>query len=184
MRLSFRFTCLTAIISSSFVVGEQASAADAGKVLTGKAAMGDWTQDAPGVRRKISVNDLPAPDTSHPPVNSPNVVSRPANAQLRVPPGFKVDLFASGFRDPRVLLPAPNGDLFVCESRHNQIKVIRGDHAETIELFADRSGLTLPFGMAFYPAGPEPEFLYVANTDGVIRFPYRNGDLKARAPAE
>src|SRR4029077_16583942 len=35
-----------------------------------------------------------------------------------------------------------------------------------------------------YRPGDDPQFLYVANTDGVIRFPYRNGDLKQRGPAE
>src|SRR5205823_4105350 len=46
------------------------------------------------------------------------------------------------------------------------------------------SDLTLPFGIAFYPPGPEPKYVYVANTDSVVRFPYQNGDLKARGPAE
>ncbi len=179
---AFRFACLAAIIASGSVVAGQAVAADPGKVLTGKAAL-DPSQDAPGVRRKITVSDLPPPDTSHPPVNSPNVVPQPANAQLRVPPGFKIDMFAQGFQDPRVLRVAPNGDIFVVESRQNKIKVIRGDHAETVEVFTDKD-LYLPFGIAFYPPGPEPKYLYVANTDGVIRFPYRNGDLKASGPAE
>jgi glucose/arabinose dehydrogenase len=61
--------------------------------------------------------------------------------------------------------------------------VIRGAHADTVELFAE-AGLNKPFGIAFYPPGEDPQFLYVANTDGVIRFPYRNGDLKARGPVE
>lgn len=182
MRLS-KFLVGVILAASILALFREAGAVDTGKLLTGKAAMGDWTQDAPGVRRKITVDDLPPPDVSHPPVNSPIVVARPANAQLRVPPGFKIDMFASGFQDPRVLRFAPNGDLFVCESRQNQIKVIRGEHAETVELFA-KAGLNLPFGMAFYPPGPDPQFLYVANTEGVIRFPYRNGDLKASAPAE
>ena len=52
-----------------------------------------------------------------------------------------------------------------------------------VETFAEQ-GLNKPFGIAFYPPGNDPQFLYVANTDGIIRFPYRNGDLKARGPAE
>jgi glucose/arabinose dehydrogenase len=54
---------------------------------------------------------------------------------------------------------------------------------DVTETFAE-VGLNRPFGIAFYPPGADPQFLYVANTDGVIRFPYRNGDLKARGPAE
>src|SRR5207302_1154290 len=67
------------------------------------------------------------------------------------------------------------------------IKVLRdakgGGKPDVTEVFADRD-LNKPFGIAFFPPGNEPQFLYVANTDGIIRFPYRNGDLKARGPAE
>ena len=54
--------------------------------------------------------------------------------------------------------------------------------AATVSIFA--TGLSQPFGIAFYPPGPNPEWVYVANTDSVVRFPYRNGDLKARGAAE
>lgn len=149
--------------------------------------MGDWTGDAPGVQRKITVADLPSPNDTRSANNGPDVVRRPAGAQLHVPTGFQIEEFASGFRDPRSLLTAPNGDLFVAESRANQIKVLRdadGDgKPDRTELFAE-SELKKPFGIAFFPPGRDPQYLYVANTDGVIRFPYRNGDLRARGPAE
>ena len=158
-----------------------------GKLLTGQAALRDWTGDAPGVRRKITLADLPAPNATRSANNSPRVVPRPAGAQLHVPAGFKIDEYAAGFRDPRVLLTAPDGDIFVTESQSDTIKVLRSKNAEekadSIEIFAEK-GLNQPFGLAFYPPGSEPEYLYVANTDGVVRFPYRNGDLKARGPAQ
>ena len=158
-----------------------------GKLLTGRAAMGDWTEDAPGVRRKITVADLPPPNNTRSADNGPTVVARPSDAQLHVPAGFKIEEYASGFRDPRFLLTAPNGDIFVTESRADQIKVLRDSNGDgkpdRTELFA-ASDLEKPFGIAFYPPGPDPQYLYVANTNGVIRFPYRNGDLKARGPAE
>jgi len=163
------------------------AAAEKGAVLTGKAAMSDWTSDAPGVMRKITVQDLPPPSSNVFAINRAHVVERPADVQPKVPPGFKIELYATGFRDPRFLLTAPNGDIFVVESRANQIKVLRdtnGDGKPDItETFAERD-LNKPFGIAFYPSGNDPQLLYVANTDGVIRFPYRNGDLKARGPAE
>jgi glucose/arabinose dehydrogenase len=113
--------------------------------------------------------------------------SRPRDAQLHVPDGFRIEEYAAGLRDPRVLLTAPNGDIFVTESRANQIKVMRdkdGDgKPETTQIFSEAQ-LNKPFGIAFYPPGDDPQYLYVANTDGVIRFPYRNGDLEARGPAE
>jgi len=64
-------------------------AAEKGSVLTGKAAMGDWTSDAPGVMRKITVQDLPPPSSNALAINGPRVVARPPNAQPKVPPGFK-----------------------------------------------------------------------------------------------
>ena len=104
-----------------FVIPEIiAQTAEKGAVLTGKAAMGDWTRDAPGVMRKITVQDLPPPGSNALAINRAHVVDRPADAQPKVPPGFKIELYATGFRDPRFLLRAPNGDIFVVESRANQ----------------------------------------------------------------
>ena len=156
--------------------------------LSGKAAVdADWTKDAPGVRHKITVADLPPPYQTESVMNDAKVVDRPAGAELKVPDGFKIEQYAQGFRNPRYLLTAPNGDIFVTESRGNEIKVLRDSDGDgkpnTTEKFATE-GMDRPFGIAFYPPGPDPQFLYVANTDGVIRFPYRNGDLKARGPAE
>jgi glucose/arabinose dehydrogenase len=156
-------------------------------VLTGKAAVGDWTKDAPGVRREITVQDLPPPSSNALAINLPRVARRSPDARLRVPAGFKIDLYADSFRDPRFLLAAPNGDIFVVESRANQIRVLRdtkkSGRPDTNEIFTEHD-LNRPFGIAFYPPGDEPQFLYVANTDGVIRFPYRNGDIKARGPGQ
>src|SRR5207249_8636659 len=132
------------------------TAPDKGELLNGKAAMGDWRSDAPGVRRKISVQDLPSPSSNVFAINRARVVDRPTNAQPQVPPGFKIELYASGFRDPRFLLTAPNGDVFVTESRANQIKVMRDTNGngkpDVTENFAER-GLNKPFGIALYPPG-------------------------------
>jgi len=104
----------------------------------------------------------------------------------KVPPGFAVDEFASSLDRPRLVRAAPNGDLFIAESTAGQIRVLRAADgaakAERVEVFATR--LNLPFGIAFWPPGPDPQFIYVANTDSVVRFPYRNGDLRARGPAQ
>jgi glucose/arabinose dehydrogenase len=151
---------LFALFSFSVTLEAADSNRAGGKLLAGKAAMGDWTGDAPGVRRKITVDDLPPPSSNILAINPPRVVPRPGGAELRVPSGFKVDIYATGFREPRFLLTAPSAEIF---AEHD---------------------LNKPFGMAFYPPGDDPQFLYVANTDGIIRFPYRNGDLKARGPAE
>src|SRR5207253_3139947 len=179
--------CATFFAAVFYSVALTGAAVENGALLTGKAAMGDWTSDAPGVSRKITLQDLPPPSSNALAINRPHVINRPPDARPKVPPGFKIELYASGFRDPRFLLTAPNGDIFVVESRANQIKVLRDTKGmgkpDVTEIFAEQ-GLNKPFGIAFYPPGDESQFLYVANTDGVIRFPYRNGDLKARGPAE
>jgi glucose/arabinose dehydrogenase len=147
---------------------------------------GDWTTDAPGVRRKITPADLPAPFDTPSVDNGPRGVPRPEGALPKAPAGFTVNLFADGLRNPRVLVTAPNGDVFVAESRANRVRVLRdadGDgKAETVQVFA--SGLKQPFGIAFYPLGDNPQWVYVANTDSVVRFPYRSGNMTAAGPSE
>jgi len=139
--------------------------------------------DQPGRRHSIRPNDLPAPFATVSAENFAQIVPRPAQAWPKVPQGFRVQLVATGLANPRKIVTAPNGDLFFSESSANVMKVIRGidpsGKAEKIETFA--SGLRQPFGIAFFPRGPNPQFVYVANTDSVVRFPYRNGDLRARA---
>src|SRR5213080_3781382 len=159
LRLFFSAIFIAAIFRVPFPIR---AAAESGTLLTGKAAMGDWKSDAPGVRRKVTVEDLPPPSSNVLAINPPRVAQRPAGAQPQVPQGFKIELYASGFRDPRFLLTAPNGDIFVVESRGNQIKVLRDTKGtgkpDVTEIFAEQ-GLNKPFGIAFYPPGDESQFL-------------------------
>jgi glucose/arabinose dehydrogenase len=156
----------------------------AAATLTGKDAYGDWKSDAPGVTRKITPADLPPPGAALT-FALPQQVARPAGAALKLPPGFTISAFAK-LDGPRQVRVAPNGDIFVAEMGPGVVKVLRApDGAATAaqaEVFAE--GLDRPFGIAFYPAGPNPQWVYVANTNSVIRYPYRNGDLKARAAPE
>jgi glucose/arabinose dehydrogenase/mono/diheme cytochrome c family protein len=146
----------------------------------------DYRYEAPGKFRKITVNDLPAPFASMSSGNGPKLVARPENAWPKVPEGFKVELYASGLDEPRLIRTAPNGDFFVAEMHAGEVRVFRGITADgkpqQSETFA--KGLNRPFGIAFYPPGPDPKWVYVGNTDSVVRFPYQNGDLKARGPSE
>lgn len=161
------------------------SATPAAPVLTGQAALGDWTTDAPGVRRKLTVADLPPPYATTSVDNEATIVARPPGALPRVPPGFVVDLLATGLHNPRMIRTAPNGDVFVVESGAGRVTIVRGADREAgperVEVFA--TGLRQPFGVGFYPPA-QPRWVYVANTDSVVRVPYADGDLKARGPAE
>jgi glucose/arabinose dehydrogenase len=155
-------------------------------VLTGQAAFTDAAHESPGIRRHLTVADLPAPAPDQSVDNGPLVVPRPANAWPQAPKGFKVDLYATGLDNPRLLRTAPNGDIFLAESETGKIRVFRGVGADgkpqQTSVFAD--GLHQPFGIAFYPLGPNPQYIYIGDTDQIVRFPYKNGDMKATGKME
>ena len=155
-------------------------------VLEGKAAFGSWQLDTPGTTRLIRPQDLPAPGATRSSANPSRIVSGPAEAMPQVPPGFKITLFASGLSGPRIIRVAPNGDIFVAETHAGRVRVLRaGDGAaRPAENVVFAGGLNRPFGIAFYPNGDNPRWVYVANAESVVRFPYRGSDLKAAGAAE
>src|ERR1039458_2109800 len=146
----------------------------------------DYRHEQPGAIRKITLADLPEPYRTQSADSRPHIVPRPADAWPKALSGFTVTQYVTGLQNPRLVRRAPDGDLFVSESEPGRIRVLRGvgadGKARTVEIYA--TGLTQPFGIAFYPLGPDPQYVYVANTGSVVRFPYRNGDLKARGAAE
>ena len=155
------------------------------EVLTGDAAFGGWEKDAPGVRRLIRPEDLPEPFATPSTGNAPGLVKR-GDRVPAVPEGFEVSLFAEGLAGPRTITVAPNGDVFVAESAGDQVRVFRAaEGAQTppaTRVFA--ADLDYPFGIAFYPPGPEPEWVYVASEGSVVRYPYTNGDMEAKGAPE
>jgi len=175
------------------------------QTITGEAAFADWSQQQPGVRRKITLADLPQPNPAEAVNNTPHVIPRPADAWPLAPVGFKVTLYAGGdttpmqradnkqfmtlsggtFTMPRLIRTAPNGDLFLADSGAGTIFILRGagpdGKAAHIEKFA--TGLDHPFGIAFYPID-NPKYVYVGNATTIQRFPYHLGDLHATGPAE
>ncbi len=162
-------------------------AQSAGGVLEGRAAFGDWRADRPGVRRLIKPRDLPPPQPQESVANMVRVAHRTDEKPL-VPSGFNVDLFADRLAGPRMIRTAPNGDIFVAESRAGRISVLRSDSGARPDQQPKKSvfvsGLRYPFGIAFYPPGADPQWVYVADTGAVLRFPYRSGDLATRGAAE
>jgi glucose/arabinose dehydrogenase len=143
-------------------------------------------EDAPGVRHRLTPADLPPPFETGSAVNFPTLVPQPPGVMPQVPEGFRVKRFAFNLVNPRMISTAPNGDIFVAESQANRIRVLRDADCdgmpEVSQIFAE--GLNLPFGIAFYPLGENPQYVYVANTGSIMRFPYRNGDTVARGPSE
>src|SRR6516162_8194188 len=124
------------------LVGAAATApfAQSPPVLTGAAAYGDWRSDAPGVRRKITPADMPPPYETASADRGPTVVARPADAWPKAPPGFVVELFASGLDNPRLIRVSPSGDVFVAESGPGRVRVLRfaqGSVKPDVRIFAE-----------------------------------------------
>src|SRR5579875_3900134 len=193
---------LNALVSLSIFSMLTLSAGAQQQLLTGQSAFTDWAQEQPGVRHKITVADLPAPNEAEAVDNGPTVVPRPDGAWPTAPAGFKVTLYAGGdstpmqradmrrettqatrgtFVEPRLIRFAPNGDLFLADSQAGIIFVLRGvdgnGKAQQIEKFA--TGLDHPFGIAFYPLGPNPQWVYIGTATTIERIPYHSGDLHA-----
>ncbi len=146
---------------------------------------GDWRRDRPGLRHRIGIADLPPPYETPSAGNPPREVKRPAEAKPKAPDGFTVTLFAEGLEAPRLIRTAPNGDLFVAETSGGRIRVLRpGEDGTLAKNAVYASGLSKPFGIAFYPLGPNPKWIYVAENNRVIRFPYRTGDLSTKQASE
>jgi glucose/arabinose dehydrogenase len=146
----------------------------------------DYRFEKPGRIHKITLKDLPAPFETSSAGNGPTLVPRPQNAWPKAPLGFQVTLYAATHADPRRIRRAPNGDLFVSEVNAGRIEIFRGvdkaGHPLRRSVFV--SGLDRPFGVNFYPPGPDPQWVYAATTNKLVRFPYRNGDLEARGTSE
>lgn len=141
----------------------------------------------PGNVVKTAVGDitLPPPYATESKTNNSKVIGWPKDKTPKAPEGFIVTKFADGFENPRWTYIAPNQDIFVVESgtrtSKNQITVLRDKDKdgkfETREVFI--SGLNKPFGMLVLK-----DFFYIANTDGLYRYPYKNNPLKLETKGE
>ena len=167
-----------------------AAKTDAMSVRTGKQAFSSTAALKPGMAYKITPRDLPKPGET-PSGNTPGGrgAVRPPDAMPQAPAGFKVSLYVSeGLTNPRQMRRAPNGDIFVAETAGGAaggVKIFRGMTADgkpqQSSVFA---AMPAAFGINFYPPGPNPQWVYVTNTSTLVRFPYKNGDLKATGPAQ
>jgi glucose/arabinose dehydrogenase len=162
-------------------------------VVTSAACQGARSVENTGKMPKIDTFDtakhydinpasLPPPFETNSADRDSRVIRQPTDAALNVPKGFKVNIFAEGnFKTPRWLALAPNGDVFVADARANSIIILRDADKDGVaeERFTFAENLSQPFGMAFHD-----DWLYVANTDSVVRFKYQAGQTKAEAEPE
>jgi len=131
------------------------------------------------VKTAIGNITLPPPYATESKTNNSKVIGWPEGKTPKATEGFTVTKFADGFENPRWTYIAPNNDIFVVESgtrtSKNQIIILRDKDKdgkfETREVFL--KNLNRPFGMLVLN-----NFFYVANTDGLYRYPYTNAPLK------
>jgi glucose/arabinose dehydrogenase len=172
------------LIGTAAAIAALANESDIKNVITGSDAFTTYKTEKPGTYRKITVSDLPKPTEGV--ANPSRLVPMPTGAWPKAPEGFKVERYAEMNDAPRELRTAPNGDLFVSDSNRGKVEVFRGitkdGKPEQHEVFA--TGLKQNFGIAFYPLGKNPEWIYLANTNSVIRYHYHDGDLKATGEPE
>jgi glucose/arabinose dehydrogenase len=146
----------------------------------------DWKQDKPGRLHRIDLSALPAPGETPSVRNRHQLLEKPADAKLSLPPGFRIDVFSRDLEGPRRMLVAPNGDIFVTETPNGRISILRqtseGVTASKPQIFA--ADLNVPHGMAWYPNATNPSWLYVAENNRVVRFPYHNGIIRAQGSPE
>ena len=179
---------MSALVVSTVLVISLASA-QTGEIRTGPAAFDDWKADAPGVRRLIRPSDLPPSRIATDPegsIGSNAKVMDPRQGTIpKVPDGFVVQVFASGFKQPRTLRIAPNGDVFLSESGSGRVLLFRVSDASgapsKAEVFAEN--LDRPYGIVFQPPA-DPQYVYVAAAHQDVRYPYRSGAARAAGPAE
>lgn len=156
------------------------------EILSGEEAfVTDWQANKPGQLWLITPRDLPDPFATESASNGPGVVARPAGAVPTVGEDYQIALFAEGLDGPRSIEVAPNGDVFVAESQAGTIRVFRpGPDGVPTESGEYATGLNGPYGLAFYPPGETPEYLYVGEENQVVRIPYAAGDMTASAAPE
>ncbi|GGG52677.1 sorbosone dehydrogenase [Bizionia arctica] len=127
---------------------------------------------------------LPKPYATESTVNVNKLVAWPEGTMPMAPEGFTVTKLADGFKNPRWTYIGPNGDMFVCEANTKGsaglITLLRDSNAdgtfEIRETFLD--DLKQPLGMLIIG-----DYFYVANTDGLYKYPYKTGQMKLK-PSE
>ena len=145
--------------------------------LTVRRGFADWQADAPGERHWIRAQDLPPPFATRAAFASPTLV--PAGHRLpQVMAGWHIAQMAAGLGQPRTLHPAPGGGMLLAESGRGRIALLRDGAVSTV-----LSGLDLPYGMALWPPGPAPRFLYVGASNRVLRAPLAPGTAHVTGPA-
>jgi len=116
---------------------------------------------------------LPAPYATPSVSNGPHIVPRSEGAELKVPAGFRVEVYGEGFEQPRFMALGPGGEIIVSDSAKNGcVWVLDGQNSKKKLI----EGLDRPYGLAFWK-----DYLYVAEQTSVKRYKY---DAKGRTASK
>jgi glucose/arabinose dehydrogenase len=153
-----------------------------------------------------AVQELPEPYATKSVVKTAKVIGWNGEAKPKAPVGFTVTKFAGGLQNPRWIYILPNGDVLVAETKKIEkpvekvVSKISGksksegesEVVNRISLFRDRNndgipevhtefltGLNMPFGMLLLK-----NYFYVANSDALWRYPYKEGETSITAARE
>jgi glucose/arabinose dehydrogenase len=139
---------------------------------------------APGLRAQVTNGkkpELPSPFASKSATNPAQEGKLPQGFLPTVPEGFKINIFAADFKGPRWMVLAPNGDIFLADTAAGKVVVLRDPQhtgsAQQNEVFA--SGLREPYGIVFHD-----DYVYVGDTDALLRFKYDAKTSKRQGEAE
>ncbi len=141
--------------------------------------------DGHTVETAIGTLELVAPYSSESVSKSSEVIPWPENQTPKAPEGFTVNRFADSLEHPRWTYIAPNGDFFVSEANTrnsaDQIRLLRDTDKNGVadEKYVFLEDLNQPFGMLVID-----NYFYVANTDGLYRYPYSAGATKITSEGE
>jgi glucose/arabinose dehydrogenase len=118
------------------------------------------------------VKNPPLPEPYHTPAasNRPQVIARPDGAQLFLPKGFSIDVYAEGFERPRFMLAGPSQEVLLSDSVENGSVWLLQDKDRDFKAESKKKilqGLDRPFGLAFWK-----DHLYVAETTSLKRYKY------------
>jgi len=137
--------------------------------------------DRPGQVFHLDPADMPAPYETESSSNRAELISRGPGQLPEAPDGYTVSVFAEGLDHARWMAVAPNGDVFLAQSRIDEVTLLvdtDGDgRADVITPFIN--GLDGPHGLAL-----DGGFLYVADLRGIWRVPYLAGQRRATTAAE
>jgi glucose/arabinose dehydrogenase len=142
-----------------------------------------------------------------PPMQVPKKVDWKQGQTPKVPAGMQIEKIASGLKHPRQLYVLPNDDILVVEANSPETEPVTTPKQLIAGLVTARSGksaaggnritllrkksgasgewekhvfiehLNSPFGVQLIG-----DSLYVANTDGIVKFPYVTGETQITAP--